>query len=137
MNTILMKTRAGLLFVAGALLLLVGSFILAAPAAFYATNGIDPAGNVNLLNELKAPAGLLFTAGLLMIGAIFRRELANTATALAALIYLSYTVTRGISMTVDGMPAAGLVQAMALEGVLGLACLAVIVVDKMTRGRTA
>ena len=53
MNTILTKTRAGLLFVAGALLLLVGSFILAAPTAFYATNGIDPGGNVNLLNELN------------------------------------------------------------------------------------
>ena len=137
MNTILTKTRAGLLLVAGALLVLVGGFIVADPATFYAANGIDTGGNVNLLNELKAPAGLLLVAGCLMIGAIFRRGLAHSATALAALIYLSYAVTRGVSMAVDGMPAAGLVQATALEGLLGLACLAILVIEKTTTRRNA
>jgi hypothetical protein len=47
---------------------------------------------------------------------------------LAALIYLSYALTRGLSMALDGAPAAGLVQAAALEGLVGAACLAVIAV---------
>ncbi len=71
MKTRLAKTQKALLFVAGALLILVSSFILASPADFYASNNIEPGANVNLLNELKAPAGLLLAAGLFMIGVQF------------------------------------------------------------------
>ena len=46
-----------LLLVAGTLLILVGASITLSPANFYAANGISVGANVNLLNELKAPAG--------------------------------------------------------------------------------
>jgi hypothetical protein len=62
-----------------------------------------------------------------MTGSIFQRRLADTATSLAALIYLSYAFTRGLSMAVDGIPASGLVQAAVLEAVIGLACLVVVI----------
>ena len=127
MNTNRVKFQVGILFIAGALLILVSSLILTTPSAFYAANGIEPGDNLSLLNELKAPAGLLLCAGLFMIGAIFSRELSDTATALAALIYLSYAFTRGLSMVVDGVPAVGLIQAAALEALIGLACLAIFV----------
>ena len=86
---------------------------------------------MSLLNELKAPAGLLLAAGLFMIGAIFVRGQADTALWLAALIYLSYAGSRFVSMAFDGAPAAGLVQAAALEGVVGVACLAVLVMRRI------
>jgi low temperature requirement protein LtrA len=126
-----------LLLVAGALLILVGISILAAPVGFYASNEIELGGSVSLLNELKAPAGLLLAAGLFMLGAIFVRGQADTALGLAALVYLSYAGARGASMAFDGVPAAGLVQAAALEGIIGAACLAVLLVRRMPARRAA
>ena len=133
----LVKMQKAVLFVAGGLLTLVGSLILAAPVDFYASNNIDLGANVSLLNELKAPAGLLLAAGLFILGAIFVRSIAQTATSLAALIYLSYAGSRFVSMAFDGVPAAGLVQAAALEGIVGLACLALLMVRRMPAGRVA
>ena len=135
MNTKLAKTRTALLLVAGAMLILVGTWIIASPLDFYAANGIDPGANPSLLNELKAPAGFLLAAGLFMIGAIFLRRQADTALWLAALIYLSYAGSRFASMALDGLPAAGLVQAAAFEGIVGLACLAVVAMRRMPSTR--
>lgn len=131
MKTKLVKTQQALLLVAGALLILVSIFILASPADFYASNSIELGANVSLLNELKAPAGLLLAAGLFMIGAIFVRSHADTALWLAALIYLSYAGSRFVSMAFDGVPATGLVQAAALEGIVGVACLAVLMIRRI------
>ncbi|UCH48167.1 MAG: DUF4345 domain-containing protein [Betaproteobacteria bacterium] len=133
----LAKTQTALLLVAGAVLIVVAMFILASPADFYASNNIELDANVNLLNELKAPAGLLLAAGVFMIGAIFVRSQADTALWLATLIYLSYAVSRSVSMAFDGIPAAGLVQAAALEGIIGLACLAVLTIRRIPAWKVA
>ena len=137
MKTKLAKTQKALLLVAGALLILVSIYILASPADFYASNNIELGANVSLLNELKAPAGLLLAAGLFMIGAIFVRSQADTALRLAALIYLSYAGSRFVSMAFDGVPVAGLVQAAALEGIVGMACLVVLMMRRMRARRIA
>ncbi|MGD8349776.1 MAG: DUF4345 domain-containing protein [Gammaproteobacteria bacterium] len=137
MKTRLAKTQITLLLVAGALLILVAGYILAAPADFYAANGIELGPDPSLRNELKAPAGLLLAAGGFMLGAAFARRLADAATSLAALIFLSYALSRFASMAFDGMPAAGLVQAAALEGVIGLACLAVLMMRRIPARRAA
>ncbi len=137
MKTRLVKTQQALLLVAGALLILVSIFILASPADFYASNSIELGANVSLLNELKAPAGLLLAAGLFMIGAIFVRSHADTALWLAALIYLSYAGSRFVSMAFDGVPATGLVRAAALEGIVGVACLAVLMIRRIPARRVA
>ena len=137
MKTKLAKTQKVLLLVAGALLILVGTFILTSPIDFYASNDIELGANVSLLNELKAPAGLLLAAGVFMIGAIFVRSQADTALWLASLIYLSYAVSRSASMALDGIPTAGLVQAAALEGIVGLACLVVLMIRRTPAGKVA
>jgi hypothetical protein len=137
MKTKLAKTQTALLLVAGVVLILVGTFILASPVDFYASNNIELGANVSLLNELKAPAGLLLAAGVFMIGAIFVRSQADTALWLATLIYLSYALSRLVSMAFDGVPAAGLVQAAALEGVIGLACLAVLMMRRIPAWKVA
>ncbi len=119
-------TQKVILLVAGALLILVGAFIIASPADFYAANSIEIGADVSLRNELKAPAGFLLAAGVFVIAAIFVRRLTDTAMLLAAMIYLSYAGSRFASMLMDGTPAAGLVQAAVLEAVVGLACLALL-----------
>ena len=136
MKSKLAMTQKITLLVAGALLILVGAFIVASPVDFYAANNIEIGANVSLLNELKAPAGMLLVAGLFMIVAIFVRSLADTATGLAALIYLSYAGSRLASMATDGAPAPGLVQAAALEGIIGLVCLALLMRHRMPSRRT-
>ena len=137
MKTKLAKSRSAILLVAGALLILVGASILGSPADFYASNDIELGANVNLLNELKAPAGPLLAAGAFMIGPIFVSRQADTALSLAALIYLSYAGSRCVSMAFDGVPAEGLVQAAALEGLVGLACLALLMIRRMPAARAA
>lgn len=133
----LAKTQKLVLFVAGALLILIGTLINSSPVDFYATNSIDVGSNISLLNELKAPAGFLITAGLFIIAAIFVQRLADSAMSLAALIYLSYASSRLASMLFDGMPAEGLIQAAALEALVGLACLAVLLNRQMPARKPA
>ena len=130
MNTILSKLQILLLLIAGALLILIGVMILVSPVDFYASNDIALGSNVSLLNELKAPAGFLPVAGGFMIGAIFVKSMITVATLLAAMIYLSYATSRFASMWFDGVPAEGLVQAVALETIVGLACLAMLLMHR-------
>ena len=131
MKTKLTKTRIALLLVSGALLIFVGTSIIASPTDFYGSNNIDLGANVSLLNELKAPAGVLLAAGIFMISAIFGRGKTDVALWLAALIYLSYAVSRSVSMVFDGIPATGLVQATVLEAIIGLACMVVLLISRM------
>lgn len=135
MNTKLDKIQTTVLLLAGTLLIVIGALILTLPVDFYASNNIELEANVSLLNELKAPAGLLLAAGAFMIGAIFVRSQVDTALWLAALIYLSYAVSRFTSMAVDGAPAAGLVQAALIESVVGLGCLAVLMIGRTSTRR--
>ena len=120
-----------LLLTAGALLVFIAVFITVSPLDFYAANDIVPGTNPSLRSELKAPAGLLLAAGSLMLLAVFVSSLVDTALLLAALTYLSYAAARYASMLTDGIPAAGLVQAAALEAVIGLACLCAMVLRRV------
>ena len=137
MNTKLAKTQMLLLFLAGTLLVLVATMILGSPNDFYASNSIKLDKNVSLLNELKAPAGFLLAAGMFILSAVFVRRRADTATLLATMIYLSYAASRFVSMLFDGVPATGLVQAAALEAVIGLACLVVLMIRQLPARQVA
>ncbi|MEM7209513.1 MAG: DUF4345 domain-containing protein [Pseudomonadota bacterium] len=137
MTTKFAKTQLLILFIAGALLVLVGGYILAAPTSFYASNNIELGTNISLINELKAPAGMLMVAGLFMLVAIFVRSLVDSATWLAALIFVSYATSRLSSMVFDGTPASGLVQAAMLEGIVGVACLTILWVRGIPTKRRA
>ena len=131
------KTQKVVLLVAGVILILVGVLVISSPDDFYAANNIDLEANISLLNELKAPAGMLLSAGLFMIVAVFVRNFSDTAMGLATLIYLSYASSRFMSMASDGMPAPGLVQAAALEAVVGLTCLGILMIRLLAARRRA
>ena len=122
----------GLLLASGLIAAGIAAMILFAPHVFYGGYGIDIGANVSLTNELKAPAGALLLAGLLMTAGVFKSELTIPSLALAAAVYLSYGLSRILSMALDGVPHSGLVSAAAIEVAIGAICL----VDLMRHRKT-
>ena len=123
-NSKVLKT---ILIISGMIASGIGAAILFAPVAFYATYGIELDGNFSLLNEIRAPGGALLASGILIVTGAFVDKLAFTAVVLSTLLYLSYGLSRVMSIAIDGMPAEGLVQAAALEIITGLACVFALV----------
>ena len=111
------------LLVSGLVAVGIAGTILLAPEVFYAGYGIQVGGNATLVNELKAPAGVLLAAGLLMFAGVFRTEYIRVSLTTAAVVYLSYGLARLLSMAMDGMPNSGLVSAAGIELGIGAACL--------------
>ena len=116
-------TIRGMLFLSGLIASGIAATILFAPDAFYASYGIEVGGNATLANEMKAPAGALLVAGLLMFAGIVRAKFIVISLATATFVYLSYGLGRVISIAVDGMPHSGMVSAAGIEIVIGTACL--------------
>jgi len=123
-NSKVLKT---ILFISGLIAVGVGGGILFMPVAFHATTGIDLGANASLLSEVRAPGGALLTSGILIMLGAFIKKLTFTATLVSALFYLSYGLSRILSMLLDGMPADELVQATILEMIIGLLCLFALV----------
>lgn len=123
MTPIMPRVLPVILCLAGGIAIAIGTLILRSPAAFYASNHIDIAGNINLLSEIRAPAGFLLTSGLVITAGAFVAPLTFTSTLLATLLYLSYGLSRLMGMAIDGVPVESLVQADEIELGLGLICL--------------
>lgn len=113
----------GLLLACGLIAAGLAMVILFAPTAFYAGYGIKVGTDVSLGNELRAPAGLLFLSGLLMLAGAFRSEFAIPSLATATAVYLSYGLSRVVGMAIDGIPHSSLVAATVVEIALGGVCL--------------
>jgi hypothetical protein len=114
-------TRA-LLLASGVIAAGIAAMIFLAPDAFYGGYGIDIGANVSLANELKAPAGALLLAGFLMMAGAFKSEFTIPALAAATAVYLSYGLSRILSIAIDGVPHSGLVSAAAIEVAIGMVC---------------
>jgi len=130
-----MKTSKALktiLLISGLIASAIGATILFAPDAFYASYGIELGGNLSLLNEIRASGGALLTSGLLIMSGAFVDKLTYTATVVSTLLYLSYGLSRIMSIAIDGMPVEGLIQAAALELIIGLVCIFALVKYSVT-----
>lgn len=117
------QTARLVLFGSGLVAVAIAVTILFAPAAFYAGYGIDITGDATLANELKAPAGTLLVAGLVMFAGAFRWDFAAVSLTTAAVVYLSYGLARVTSIAIDGLPHSGMVNAAGVELVIGAICL--------------
>jgi hypothetical protein len=117
------KLLNGLLLISGLIAIGIGGAILFVPAAFYGTYGIELGSDASLINEIRAPGGALLVTGLLILPGAFVVEFAFASTVIAAAAYLSYGLSRVVSMSIDGMPDAGLVGAAGFELVIGVAAL--------------
>lgn len=118
-----LRFTRGLLLLSGLVAVAIAATILVAPQAFYASYDIDLGSNVDLVNELKAPAGALLVAGFLMLAGVVRTDLAPVSFGTAAAVYLSYGGSRLVSMLVDGVPNESLVSAAVVEILIGAVCL--------------
>ena len=125
-----------ILIIAGVIGAGVGGAILFIPETFHATTGIHLGGDVSLLNEMRASGGALLACGVLVMAGAWVRSLTLTSIVVSALLYLSYGSSRVLSMVVDGMPDAGLVQVAGLEIVIGLVCVFAFARYREVAGRT-
>ncbi|WP_332691356.1 DUF4345 domain-containing protein [Devosia sp.] len=98
----------------------LGTMILFAPVAFYAGYGIEPAGQVNLLNELRSHGLSLLGAGLFIASGAFLPRFGALATVVAAGLYISYGLSRLVAVALDGMPSSSLLLAAGVEIAIGL-----------------
>ena len=116
------KVLKVILFISGLIAIGVGATILIMPVTFYASSGINLNGDISLLNEVRASGGALLACGLLIMLGAFITKLTFTSIVLSTLLYLSYGISRMMSMAIDGMPVDSLIQAVILELVIGLIC---------------
>ena len=116
------KVLKVILFISGLVAISIGVAILIMPENFYAASGISLNGNVSLLNEIRASGGMIFVAGVIIMAGVYVAELTYAATIISILLYLTYGVSRLMSMVLDGRPAEALIQAVIVEIIIGLAC---------------
>jgi hypothetical protein len=116
------KILKSIIIITGLIGVYVGIEILFMPVSFYASSGIHLGENISLLNEIRAPGGALLASGVLIILGAFWEKLEFTSIVLAALLYLSYGLSRMYSMAVDGAPAEILVYVAIAEIFVGFAC---------------
>lgn len=121
------KVLKSILIISGLIASAIGAAILFSPVAFYTTNGIELGANASLLNEIRAPGGALLVSGLLIISGAFVNKLTFTSIVVSTLLYLSYGLSRVMSIAIDGMPTEELVQAAVLEIAIGVACVFTLV----------
>ncbi len=121
------------LLLSGLIAVAIAGTILTVPDAFYAGYGIQVGGNATLANELKAPAGALLIAGLLMFAGVFRSRFIVASLITATLVYLSYGMGRIVSIAIDGLPHSGMVGAAGIEIVIGAVCLMTLLRVRGTR----
>lgn len=118
--TILEKTALG---VSGLTAFGIGTFILAAPHAFYAAYDITPGENASLLSELRAPAASLAAFGVLMLAGIWRAAMAPVSKAVALTVFLAFPAGRLIGLAVDGLPSNGIIGALVIELAVAMFCI--------------
>jgi hypothetical protein len=116
-NSNVLKT---VLIISGLVLTGVGGAILSIPEAFFAANDIDLGESISLFNEIRSPGGVLLASGLVIISGAFVAKLAFTSTVISIVMYLSYGISRILSIAIDGIPAEGLVMATVIELIIGL-----------------
>lgn len=103
------------LFIAGLMLLTIGTEVLLTPQAFYAGEGISLGSNPSLLSEVRASGGLLAGGALVIFAGIVRPSVRSLGMTLSVLIYGSFGLSRLLSLTLDGMPSNNLLVATAIE----------------------
>ena len=58
-----------------------------------------------------------------MLAGVFRTELVGVSLTTASIVYLSYGLSRLLSMALDGLPHSGLISAAGIELAIGAVCL--------------
>ncbi len=137
-----MKTPTAVSFflaITGVLVVFVGGSLLLDPVGFEASAGLQLGRDASLLSEFRAPGGALLAGGIVIALGAFISRMAPLSTLVAAVILLSYGLSRIVGIALDGIPSATLLAAMAVElgvGVVSLLVLRSLVSRGTTRGVT-
>lgn len=113
----------GALGISGLTAVGIGSFIMVAPHAFYASYGIRLGDDPSLLSELRAPAAGLLTLGALMLAGIWRSAMAQLAVAATLIVFLAFPTGRLVGLALDGVPSGGIIGALVLEISIAVLCI--------------
>ena len=117
-----MKTSrllTSVLAVSGLIAIGFGGAILFAPEAFYATYGIHLTNDASHLNEIRASGGGLLGIGLVIASGAIWSQLSFASAITSGVVYMSYGLSRLVSIVLDGSPDSGLVTAAAFELAIG------------------
>ncbi len=112
------------LAVSGAILIGIGSWIMAAPTIFLATSEVIVEHDAGLMSEVTAPSGLLVITGVFMILSAIKAKLTSLGLVAGAVVYGSYGFSRLVSQYLHGTPSDQLVIVMWFELAVAVAMLA-------------
>ncbi|MEM7367963.1 MAG: DUF4345 domain-containing protein [Bacteroidota bacterium] len=114
------KVLTTYLTVAGLLLSFIGGATLLMPVELKAGSGIDIAGNIGVLNDVRASSALVLALAVFTFLGGLRPRLRVSASLIAPLMFLSLGTGRVISILADGMPVEGQIGATVLEFLFGI-----------------
>ncbi len=121
------------LAVSGVIATGVGVGVLFAPHAFHATAGIMLGEDINLLNEMRSSGGMVLVSGLFILLGAIRAKVAFLALVVSSVLYLSYGLSRLVSLAADGIPSGSMLQILVLELVIGGICAILLQRERASR----
>ncbi|UWR12259.1 DUF4345 domain-containing protein [Sulfitobacter mediterraneus] len=121
------------LAVSGVIATGVGVGVLFAPHAFHATAGIMLGEDINLLNEMRSSGGMVLVSGLFILLGAIRAKVAFSALVVSSVLYLSYGLSRLVSLAADGIPSGSMLQILVLELVIGGICAILLQRERASR----
>ncbi|MFC1672870.1 DUF4345 domain-containing protein [Pseudomonadota bacterium] len=124
--------QISVLSISGLIAIGFGGTILIAPEAFYATYGITLGHDPSQLNEIRASGGALLGLGLVIAAGAIWSQLTFASIVASSAVYLSYGLSRLVSLALDGSPNDGLIVAAVLE--LGIGVVSLFTLCRYLRG---
>lgn len=114
------------LFIAGLILVLVGSYIGFLPGEYLTQLFGDKEFSFDSLSEMRGMGGSLFVIGLFVFSAAFIKRIESPALVISALIYGSFSVFRLLGFLFDGLPSQSIIIAFSIELLMALLVSAII-----------
>ncbi len=114
------KVLKGILIILGLLLIIVGSWRLFVPIAFFENSGLVLSNEAGLLSEARATGGVVVGFGLIVLLGAFIQRLSYTSIIAAIVLFLSFGIARLIGFGLDGNPGESIIKGIFFEFVLGM-----------------
>lgn len=114
------------LFIAGLILVLVGSYIGFLPGDYLTQLFGDKEFSFDSLSEMRGMGGSLFVIGLFVFSAAFIKRIESPALVISAFIYGSFSVFRLLGFVFDGLPSQSIIIAFSIELLMALLVSAII-----------
>lgn len=114
------KVLKAYLIVSGLLLTFIGGATLIKPVFMKGNAGIDVAGQISVINDIRASGAFILAIAILSLLGAFIKRLTYTSVVALFTLFIALGIGRLMSILIDGMPVEGLVHATLLEFVLGI-----------------